>query len=119
MAMIWELVRNWNMQNRWESRWIPFEFEEKNFGNKSFYNAVCIEFVWEDVSGTLNGKISFRVSNNQKTFRVLKEIDVNSEDNRTNSYFLNIFYPSFQFFKVVYEPNGIANGRLSVGVLFK
>ncbi len=117
--MLWELIRNWSMQNRWESQWIPFEMENFQYSKKVYLNAVSIEFNWEDVEGILDGKICFIVSNNQRTYKILKEIQIDTASNLNNTYFLNIFYPSFQYFKIEYEPNGISNGRLTIAVVFK
>ncbi len=117
--MLWELIRNWNMQNRWESHWIPFEIEDFQSSRKNYLNAVSIEISWDGAEGILAGKVFFIVSNNQNTYKILKEIQIETASNLNNSYFLNIFYPSFQYFKIEYEPNGITNGRLTTAVLFK
>lgn len=115
--MYYEILSNWQMTNRWESGWIPFRFSESG---KSFdlQTAQSVEFSWNGVEGT-NSRIKFIVSNNQKSFKVLKEFAISTQSNLEDSLFLAIFFPAYEYFKIIYEPNGTSNGRLTIGLLFR
>ncbi|ROL58617.1 hypothetical protein D9V84_02520 [Bacteroidetes/Chlorobi group bacterium Naka2016] len=117
--MVVEILREWEMARRWESDWIPFVVEENISSVNQRLEATCIEFTWRQVAGILSGKIKFIVSNNQRTSKLLKEIEIASVNNEQDSYFLNIYYPSYLYYKIVYEPNGIASGRLYIGALYR
>lgn len=114
-----ELIKNWQMSRRWESRWLEFRIEDNNYSPHKYLEASCVEFAWTDVSGTPTARIKFIVSNNQRTSKVLKEIEITTESNFDNSTFLAIYFPSFMYFKIIYEPNGVANGRLSIGAVYR
>lgn len=115
--MLFEILKNWDMSRRWESNWLPFRYSE-NESAWEHQNASSLEFVWQNVGGNLNGKINLYVSNNQKTYKLLKSFDIASVANETDSLFLSLYYPSFEFFKIVFEPYGITSGQLYVGILY-
>lgn len=115
--MLLEILKNWDMSRRWESNWLPFRFSESEPAWRQ-QSASSLEFVWRNVGGNLNGKINLYVSNNQKTYKLLKSFDVASVANETDSLFLSLYYPSFEFFKIVFEPYGITSGQLYVGILY-
>lgn len=115
--MYYEILSNWQMSNRWESNWLPFRFSET--GNDfNLRVAESIEFCWNGTE-TTSAQIKFIVSNNQKSFKILKEITIATQSNREDSYFLAIFFPFYEYFKIIYEPNGTQNGELTIGLLFR
>lgn len=114
-----ELVRNWDMSRRWESNWIQFELDETYPGLRKFAEATCIEFVWKNAEGFPGGKLKFIVSNNQVTFKILKEIEITSSSNIEDAFYLSIYFPSFLYYKIIYEPNGIASGELTIGAVYR
>ncbi len=115
--MVLEIIKFWNMSQAWESEWLPFRTKFNDSGKEFF--ATCIEFFWESVSGNFDGVLSILVSNNRKTFRILKSFEVNSIGNLQNSLFFAIYFPSFEFFKIKYQPNGIIDGKLNIGILYR
>ncbi len=115
--MLFEILKNWDMSRRWESSWLPFRYSESD-SVWSSADASSLELVWQNVGGNLNGKIYLYVSNNQKTYKLLKSFDITSVSNVTDSLFLSMYYPSFEFFKIVFEPYGITSGQLDVGILY-
>ncbi|MCX7880788.1 MAG: hypothetical protein N2517_09020 [Ignavibacteria bacterium] len=117
--MNYNIVSNWDMSRRWESNWLQFVSEDYNFGKSKVKELSCVEFMWDGVTGALDGKIYFVVTNNQISQRVLKVVEINTESNLANSYYLSIFFPSFEYFKIIYEPNGTVAGRLTIGVLYR
>lgn len=104
------------MTNRLESAWLPFLF---SVSGKKFDLQIAepIEFWWGNAEPT-TGTIKFLVSNNQNSFKVLKEFPININSNKEDALFLSIFFPQFQYFKIIYEPNGTTNGELTIGILF-
>lgn len=115
--MLFEILKNWNMSRRWESNWLPFRYSESESDWRQ-QNACSIEFAWQNADGNLNGKINLYVSNNQKTYKLLKSFDVASATNESDSLFISLYYPSFEFFKIIFEPYGITSGQLYVGILY-
>lgn len=107
------------MSRRWESRWLEFRMEETNYSSAKYLDLSSLEFVWTGVSGQLTAKIKFIVSNNQRTSRVLKEIEITTISNLESTTYLAIYYPSFMYFKIVYEPNGVEDGNLSIGAVYR
>lgn len=117
--MVVEILRNWQMARPWESDWFPFVVEDHTTASRRNLEATSIEFSWREVLGLPNGKLKFIVSNNQRTSKLLKIIEITTSSNEQDSYFLNIYFPSFLYYKVVYEPDGIASGRLSIAALYR
>ncbi|MGQ9819947.1 MAG: hypothetical protein ACUVQ1_08535 [Candidatus Kapaibacteriales bacterium] len=114
--MYYEILSKWQMSNSWESAWIPFQFSES--GKKfDLQIAESIKFCWENVEPT-NGIIKFLVSNNQSSFKVLKEFHINTNSNKEDVLFLSILFPHFEYFKIILELNGTSNGELTIGILF-
>ncbi|MCX7909860.1 MAG: hypothetical protein N2560_10165 [Ignavibacteria bacterium] len=114
-----EFLRDWDMSRRWESNWMQFEVEDLHFGKERIVQASCLEFAWQEVVGSPGGKIIIFVSNNLRSSKRLKEFDIDTPSNIENAYFLNIYFPSFLYFKIIYEPNGINSGKLTVGGLYR
>lgn len=114
-----EIVQSWDMSRRWESNWMQFRVEETYPTGNGYWEASCLEFVWMGVVGFPGGKIQFLVSNNQKSSKILKEFEIVSASNIGNALYLNIFYPSFLYYKIIFEPNGISSGSLTVGALYR
>ncbi len=107
------------MNRRWESRWLEFRIEDSNYSSQRYLEASCVEFAWTEVTGTPEAKIKFLVSNNQKTSKVLKEFEITTASNIENTTYMAIYFPSFMYFKIIYEPNGVASGRLSIGAVYR
>lgn len=114
-----ELVRKWDMTRRWESNWMQFEIDEAYPGLGKRAEATCVEFVWANVVGFPGGRLKFIVSNNQVSYKTLKEIEISSSSNIENAFYLNIYFPSFLYYKIIYEPDGIASGELTVGAVYR
>jgi hypothetical protein len=98
---------------------MQFEASDIGYQDRGVYEATCLEFVWKDVVGFPGGKIKLLVSNTQKASKLLKEITIATGNNLEDAYYLNIYYPSFLYYKIIYEPNGIASGRLSIGAVYR
>lgn len=107
------------MNRRWESDWMAFQLDGAESSSSRNIEATSLEFAWRDVVGYPSGKLKFIVSNNQRTRKLLKEIAIDTANNEENSYFLNIYFPSYLYYKIIYEPNGIVGGRLYVGALYR
>lgn len=79
-------------------------------------SAVSLQIWWQDMQGTLDGKIIIYASNLKPAKKKIAEVSIDCADNVNDTVFFQII-PVYRFIYVEYIKNGITGGRINT-VLF-
>lgn len=101
---MYEVMREEPAEFSLDSQWMPIRT-----GNKK---AVSLQVIWQNLTGTLNGRIDVLVTNDTRYSSFLTSFAVDSADNANDAAKLIIDAP-FRFLKLEYIPNGITGGDIS------
>lgn len=71
-----------------------------------------LELIW-NVAGTPDGEFDIILSNDKYSDSIVKNIVIDSADNRSNSKMIKL-YPFSEYIGVNYKPNSISSGKITV-----
>lgn len=115
--MTMEVIKDQAMSSDFESDWIPVQIDKiANFGKNSF--ADSLQIYWEDVTGTLDGKIELFISNVQDSMTLGNTYNIETASNIDDSEFIVLSHILFKYLKIKYTKNNITGGKLNAILAF-
>jgi hypothetical protein len=115
--MIIEIIKYQDMSGDFETDWFPVLLDEiNNFGRKAI--AESLQISWQNVTGTLDGKIDIYISNDQHGQSMGNTYLIDTTSNIEDCEFIVLSHIHFKFIKLKYSKNSITGGLLNANLSF-
>ena len=78
-------------------------------------SAVSLQIWWQDIQGTIDGKIKIYASNVKPAKKKIAEVNINSAENADDAVFFQII-PVYRFIYFEYVKNSISSGKINASL---
>ena len=104
------IMKDIDMSSDYESDWISIN--TKSPGSKFRNKADSLQLIWTGATGTLDGELQVKATNDINSGAVGRTFIIDTADNSDDSELI-ILYPYFKHIKLIYTSNNISGGTLN------